>query len=285
LQRGRHPLYAVADLLVGFWPPNLDNYKRDYFVARAGGLAYASGWDALIAGSPRPDIVLVESYNEITEGSHLMPSWPVGHTPGDGHWAGPPDDARCALQPCHPVEYTDTWGSSNPWHYLDLTRRKIDEWNRGAAPGVDRVAPHAWLKTPRDGDVVSNAILLSVVAADDVALRDVSLYLDDDLVYRTTSSFERLLKTWALQNGLHRLRVDVVDQAWNRDSDTVDIMVTNPAGDPASRIAAAVASPTGSSAFDSADCTRFEPVAAGSDTAGPPMVKFRAVRVPCTGRD
>jgi len=285
LQRGKHPVYLAVDLLVGFWPPNLVNYKRDYFVPRAGGATYSAGWDALAALTPKPDIVLVESYNEITEGSHLMPSWPVGHTPGDGHWTGDPDDPRCAQQPCHPVEYTDTWGSSNPWHYLDLTRRRIDEWLRTAPPGSDRVAPHAWLRSPRDGDVVSDAIRLSVVAAAVKALREVGLYLDGDLVYRATSSFERLLKTWALPNGVHRVRVESVDQAGNRDSDVADIIVVNPSGGAASRIGAAVGQAGSGGALDTSDCTRFEPVAAGSDSGSAPLVTLRAVRVPCLVRD
>ncbi len=285
LQEGRHPVYRSVDLLVGFWPPNLTNYKREYFVARAGGVPYASGWDTLLAASRRPDIVLVESYNEISEGSHLMASRPVGHTPGDGHWTGDPGDPRCAEQPCHPAEYTDTWGSSNPWHYLDLTRRKIDDWLRGTAPGADRVAPHARLDAPRDGDVVSNAVRLSVMAADDVALREVSLYLDEDLVYRTTGSFERLLKTWALPNGVHRLRVESVDQAGNRDSDVANVVVVNPADGPASRVGAAVGQAAGDRSLESSDCTRYEPVAASVETAAVPFVKFRAVRVACTGRD
>jgi hypothetical protein len=287
LQRGKHPVYTVVDLLVGFWPPNLVNYKREYFVPRAGGVTYSAGWDTLVALTPKPDIVLVESYNEITEGSHLMPAWPVGHTPGDGHRTADPDDPTCALQPCHPVEYTDSWGSSNPWHYLDLTRRRVDEWLRGAAPGADRVAPHAWLRNPRDGDVVSDAVRLSIVAADDVALREVNLYLDGDLVFRTSSSFERLLKTWALPNGVHRLRVESVDQAGNRDYDVADVIVANPTAGAASRIAPAVRA-IGSSDDPrnaAADCTRYEPVAASSEGVGAPLVAMRAVRAPCLAKD
>ncbi len=230
LQRGRSTANPSVDLLVGFWPPSLNGYAREMFVPRAGGNGYAAAWDAVIAMRPRPSIVLVESYNEITEGSHLMPSWPVDHFPGDGHWTGPPDDPRCLTQPCHPLEFTDQWGSGNPWHYLDLTKRKILEWLVGpAVSGVDRVAPHAFIQTPKTDEEASGAIPLKILAADDVAIRSVKLYLDGDLILETDRSIDTRLKTWFLANGRHRLLVQVEDQAGNRDTDLSDFVVANAA--------------------------------------------------------
>ena len=166
----------------------------------------------MIAAKTRPSIVLVESYNEITEGSHLMPSWPVSHSPGDGHWSGTPDDEHCAAQPCHPVNFTDTWGPENPWHYLDLTQRKIREWREGPPPaGADIIRPHALILAPRTDEVVSGPTPLRIVAADDRALREVRVYLDGFL----------------LADGIHVLAVTVVDQAGNTDTLTSTFITRN----------------------------------------------------------
>jgi hypothetical protein len=232
LQRGRHPLYASVDLLAGFWPPNLESYKREFFVPRGGGATFAAAWDAVIASRPRPDIVLVESYNEITEGSHIMPSWPVSHFPGDSHWRGPVEDLQCVIRPCHPVEYTDTWGPDNPWHFLDLTRRRIDEWLVGTAQtGADRVPPHAFILWPKTGEGGGGTIEVRAVVGDDQAVGDVNVYLDGFLLFKAsgaTGTVTRLLKTSFLTNGLHRLRVEVFDKAGNRDDDESVFIVQNP---------------------------------------------------------
>jgi hypothetical protein len=225
---GRSAKHPSADLLVAFWPPNLDGYTRDLFAARDGGAPYAAAWDEVIASRTRPSIVLVESYNEVTEGSHLMPSWPVSHTPGDAHWSGTPDEAHCNAQPCHPVEFTDTWGPENPWHYMDLSRRKIREWLRGPAPaGVDEIPPHALILAPRAGEVVSGATPVKAVAADDKALREVRVFLDGWLSLTSTSSIDRRLKSWALADGRHVITVEAIDQAGNADIDVREFLVQN----------------------------------------------------------
>jgi hypothetical protein len=233
VQWGRNAKHPAVDLLAAFWPPSLDGYTRDLFAPRDGGTPYAAAWDAVIAARPRPSIVLVESYNEVTEGSHLMPSWPVSHAPGDGHWSGTPDDAHCATQPCHPLEFTDTWGPANPWHYLDLSRRKIREWIDGPPPaGADVIPPHALILAPRPDEVVSGSTPLTVVAADDKALREVRLYLDGFLLLTGTGSVDRRLKSWALADGRHTLVAEAIDQAGNADADACEFVVRNafPAG-------------------------------------------------------
>ena len=228
VQQGRSTVRPAMDLLVAFWPPNLDGYKRELFAARNGGTAYAAAWDVVIAAQPRPSIVLVESYNEVTEGSHLMPSWPVSHAPGDGHWGGMPDEAHCASQPCHPVGFTDAWGPENPWHYLDISLRKIREWLNGTpAAGTDEIAPHALILAPRTDEVVSGATPVKVVAADDRALREVRLYLDGWLAFTSRGSISLRLKNWALGDGRHVLRAEVVDQAGNVDVDVSEFVVRN----------------------------------------------------------
>ena len=288
LQRGKHPVYTVVDLLVGFWPPNLVNYKRDYFVPRAGGVPYSAGWDALAALTPKPDIVLVESYNEITEGSHLMASWPVGHTPGDGHWTGDPDDPKCAQQPCHPVEYTDSWGSSNPWHYLDLTRRRIDDWLRGPVAGADRVAPHAWLRSPRDGDVVSDAVrLVGGRGGRRGAARSESLpgWRPGLQGPRTRSRGSSRRGPCPTACTVCASRPSIRRETATRTWPTLLWRILT-AGI-ASRIAPAVRAIGSGDEAGSAvlDCTRYEPVATSSEGVGAPLVTLRAVRVPCLGRD
>lgn len=225
---GRNAAHPAVDLLVAFWPPNLDGYTRELFAARDGGAPHGAAWDAVIAARPRPSIVLVESYNEITEGSHLMPSWPATHAPGDGHWSGPPDEAHCAAQPCHPVEFTDAWGPANPWHYLDVSARKIREWLGGPPPsGIDAVAPHALILAPRTDEVVSGATPLKVAAADDRALREVRLYIDGWLALTSTGAIDRLLKSSGLGDGRHVLRAEAVDQAGNVDVDVCEFVVRN----------------------------------------------------------
>lgn len=57
------------------------------------------------------------------------------------------------------------------------------------------------------------AIPLHGVAADDVSLRVVNLYLDGALVLTSGGSIERPLKTWTLTNGVHRLFIEAFDQA------------------------------------------------------------------------
>ncbi len=229
VQWGRNPRHPAADLLVAFWPPDLVGYTKDLFAARDGGTPYSGAWDAVIAATPRPSIVLVESYNEITEGSHLMPSWPVSHAPGDGHWSGAFDNAHCAAQPCHPVSYTDAWGPDNPWHYLDVSRRKIREWLVGAAGTADLVPPHAFIAAPRTDEVVSGATPLKVVAADDKALREVRVYLDGFLLLTATGSLDKRLKSSFLADGVHVLAVTVVDQAGNTDTITSTFITRNAA--------------------------------------------------------
>lgn len=295
LQRGRHPIHLIVDLLVGFWPPDLINYQREYFVPRAAGATYAAGWDALIASPTRPEVVLIESYNEISEGSHLMPSWPVEHRPGDGHWTGRGDDPRCESKPCHPVEYTDLWGPANPWHYLDLTSRKIREWLAGPAPaGADFVAPHVLILTPQTGESAGGAIPLHVVAADDVSLRVVNLYLDGALVLTSGGSIERPLKTWTLTNGVHRLFVEAFDQAGNRGTDSSDFIVSNPAVGPSAFVGAAPHAPGSDDARPAGDvrfgpvrgplCRQYEMAVPASAAANPPPVAIREVLVPCLVR-
>jgi hypothetical protein len=225
---GRSAKHPSVDLLVAFWPPNLDGYTRDLFAARDGGVPYGAAWDEVIASRTRPSIVLVESYNEVTEGSHLMPSWPVSHTPGDGHWSGAPDEAHCSAQPCHPVEFTDAWGPANPWHYMDLSRRKIREWLRGPAPaGVDEIPPHAFILAPGAGEVVSAATPVKAVAADDKALREVRVYLDGWLSFTGTGSIDLRLKSWGLADGRHVITVEAIDQAGNTDVDMREFVVRN----------------------------------------------------------
>lgn len=230
VQVGRNPKYPAVDLLVSFWPPNLDSYSSDLFAARDGGAPYAAAWDEVIAAKPRPSIVLVESYNEITEGSHLMPSWPISHSPADGHWTGPPDDPGCVMKPCHPVSYTDTWGPENPWHYLDVNRRKIREWLQGPAGTADLVPPHAFIVAPRSDDVVSGATPITILAADDVALREVRVHLDGFLLLTGTGKIDRRLKSWNLANGLHAISAETIDEAGNRNVVTNEFTVQNPAG-------------------------------------------------------
>jgi hypothetical protein len=204
-------------------------------VPRSGGATYESAWDQVIASRPRPSIVLIESYNEISEGSHLMPSWPISHYPGDGHWTGPPSDPRCVTQPCHPLSFTDTWGADNPWRYLDLTRQKIREWLVGAPPGgADLVPPHVFILTPKTDEGGGGAIEVKIAAADDKALRDVRVYLDGSLLLTATGTIDRLLKTWTLTNGRHVLYAEATDLAGNTDSDT-SVFIVNNAG---SRLAA-----------------------------------------------
>jgi hypothetical protein len=228
VQWGPSTKHPSVDLLVAFWPPSLDGYTRDLFAARDGGTPYSAAWDAVIAARPRPSIVLVESYNEVTEGSHLMPSWPISHSPGDSHWSGAPDDAHCATQPCHPLQFTDTWGPDNPWHYADLSRRKIREWLDGPPPGgADLIPPHALILAPRTGEVVSGATPVKVAAADDRALREVRVYLDGWLSFTSARSVDLRLKSWSLGDGPHVMKVEAIDQAGNVDADTSEFVVRN----------------------------------------------------------
>ena len=228
VQQGRNAKYPAVDLLVSFWPPNLESYSSSLFAARDGGAPYAAAWDAAISASPRPQIVLVESYNEITEGSHLMASWPVDHFPGDGHWTGPPDDEGCAWQPCHPVSYTDAWGPENPWHYLDITRKKIREWRDGPAGPADAIPPHAFIAAPQSDEIVSGATPIKVVAADDIALREVRVYLDGFLLLTGKEAIDRRLKSWNLANGIHVISAEAIDDAGNREVVTNEFVVQNP---------------------------------------------------------
>jgi hypothetical protein len=230
VQWGSNSKHPAVDLLVAFWPPNLTDYTADLFAARDGGTPYAAAWDAVIASKTRPSIVLVESYNEITEGSHLMPSWPISHSPGDGHWSGTPDDGHCAAQPCHPVNFTDTWGPENPWHYLDVSRRKIREWLVGPAGSADLIPPHAFIAAPRPDEVVSGATPIKVVAADDKALREVRLYLDGFLLLTATGSIDKRLKSWNLADGRHVFSAQAIDQAGNTDTVTNEFIVRNALG-------------------------------------------------------
>ena len=172
-------------------------------------------------------MVFVESYNEVTEGSHLMPSWPITHSPGDGHWKGP-EDLLCMTQPCHTVEFTDTWGPANPWHYVDLTRKKIREWLEGAPAGdPDLIAPHALIVAPRDGQEVSGVTSLRIAAADDRSLREMRVYLDGFLLLRATTSLDIRLKTAFLANGPHVLAAEVTDQAGNTSRNVSEFFVRN----------------------------------------------------------
>ena len=228
LQKSRSTKHPAVDLLAAFWPPNLDNYTSDLFAPRDAGTPYAGAWDTVIAANPKPSIVLVESYNEVSEGSHLMPSWPVSHYPGDGHWTGTPDDDHCTTQPCHPATFTDAWGSENPWHYLDLTQRKIREWREGPPPaGADIIRPHALILAPRTDEVVSGPTPLRIVAADDKALREVRVYLDGFLLLTGTGSIDRRLKSSFLADGIHVLVATVIDQAGNTDTTTSTFITRN----------------------------------------------------------
>jgi hypothetical protein len=227
VQWGRNSKHLAADLLVAFWPPNLTDYTTDLFTARDSGTPYAAAWDTVIAAKTQPSIVLVESYNEITEGSHIMPSWPISHSPGDGHWSGTPDDEHCTAQPCHPVSFTDTWGPENPWHYLDVSRRKIHEWLVGSSGSADLIPPHAFIAAPRVDEVVSGATPIKVVAADDKALREVRLYLDGFLLLTATGSIDKRLKSWNLADGRHVFSAQAIDQAGNTDIATNEFIVRN----------------------------------------------------------
>lgn len=235
LQKGRSTAHPSVDLLVAFWPPDLTNYTVDLFAARDGGAPYSAAWDAVIAASPRPSIVLVESYNEISEGSHLMPSWPVSHAPGDGHWSGPFDEEHCAGQPCHPVAFTDAWGPENAWHYLDVSRRKIREWLDGPAGSADVVPPHVFIAAPRPGAVVSGPTPITIVAADDKGLREVRVYLDGFLLLTGTGSMDRRLKSWNLPDGTHTLSAEATDRAGHTDVATNEFVVRNTPAAPVER--------------------------------------------------
>lgn len=227
IQRGLNSTYPAVDLLVAFWPPDA-SYPPGLFVPRSGGTFYAAAWDAVIASSPAPSIVFIESYNEITEGSHLMPSFPISHAPGDGHWTGPGDDPICGYKPCHPLEFTDTWGGDNPWLYLDLTRRKIREWLVGPPlAGEDLVPPHVFILTPKTDEGGGGALPIEIVAADDRALNQVTLYLDGAPLVTTKGSIYRTLKSWNLKDGRHTLYVEAFDEAGNRDTDFSDFVVRN----------------------------------------------------------
>lgn len=229
IQFGRNTRFPAVDLLVAFWPPNLQQYRADLFAPRNGGQTYTAAWNGVIAANPRPVIVLVESYNEITEGSHLMPSFPLDHRPGDGHWTGPPDDPRCVPQACHPVEFTDTWGSDNPWHYLDLTRTKIREWLEGASvSAADRDPPHVFIVTPKTDDGGTGLIPVQILARDERALREVRVYIDGRLAIVERGPVNALMKSHLMSRGRHRLLVEAVDQAGNVDTDVSDFVVIGP---------------------------------------------------------
>jgi hypothetical protein len=230
MQRGVNDRYPAVDLLTAFWPPNLAFYRADLFARRAGGATYAAAWDQVIASGRRPVIVLVESYNEITEGSHLMPSWSVDHRPGDGHWTGPPDDPRCLTAPCHPVEFTDGWGSANPWHFLDLSHEKIRQWIEGAPSAADREPPHVLILEPRTGDRVRGLAPLRVVAADNRSLAEVRIYVDGRRVLVAPGSVEALLKTHLLEPGRHQIAAYAMDATGEFDSDVSDFFVDAPVG-------------------------------------------------------
>lgn len=229
IQSGFNRQYPAVDLLTAFWPPNLTGYRADLFAPRDGAATYTTAWDAVIAASPRPVIVLIESYNEITEGSHLMPSWPVDHAPGDGHWTGSLDNPICRTLACHQVEFTDRWGSDNPWHFLDLTHAKIREWLEGPAPpGVDREPPHVFIVTPKSDSVDRGLIPVDIMAADDRSLREVRVYVDGRLALTSPGRVKALMKSQLLGPGRHRLYVEAYDEAGNVDSDVSDFVVDMP---------------------------------------------------------
>jgi len=86
-----------ADLLVGFWPPNLANYTLDTFLPRKGGDTYRKAWDEIIALPlcKMPWLVFAESWNEYTEGSGIYPARPIVHTLLDMHWSGAVELEEC----------------------------------------------------------------------------------------------------------------------------------------------------------------------------------------------
>jgi len=227
IRYGHNPRYPAVDLQVALWPPNLDSYRIELYAPRNGGETYAAAWDGVVASHPRPVIVLIESYNEITEGSHMMPSWPVDHVPGDGHWTGPPDDPICLTQPCHPVEFVESWGSDNPWHFLDLTHARIRGWLEGPLQvGVDHEPPHVFIITPKTDEGGSGLLPVEIVAADDRALREVRVFVDGRLALVTAGSVEKRLKSQLLAPGRHVLYVEAEDTAGQIDTDRSHFVVT-----------------------------------------------------------
>lgn len=97
-----------VDLLVGAWPPNA-GYGVSSFLARDGGRTFEAAWSDVLASEDLVDRVYVESWNEYSEGSGMFEARPESHWPGDGHLTTDDLDL-CWDAPCHPLEYTDTWG-------------------------------------------------------------------------------------------------------------------------------------------------------------------------------
>ena len=125
-----------VDLLVGFWPP--EGQARDAFLARDGGVTYATAWDQVLGGitacaegADLPRRISVVSYNELTEGSGIYPAVCSNHnTARDRHWSGRPSRERCVDAPCHPYRKQDRWAPDcsarrAPFLYLDISKRKI----------------------------------------------------------------------------------------------------------------------------------------------------------------
>lgn len=107
-----------ADLMPGAWRPD-DSYPPFVFLARNAGEPYRAAWDQVLASRDALDRVYVESWNEYTEGTGLFEAQPMTHTVGDGH-PTTVDLSTCWDNPCHPIEYNDTWGS-DPRLYIKIS--------------------------------------------------------------------------------------------------------------------------------------------------------------------
>ncbi len=119
---GRDPLQYGSmrnvDLLVGNWPPDPARYPAWLFLARDEGRTLAGAWAQVLASTNIVDRVYIESWNEYTEGTGMFEAQPASHWPGDGHPIVADLDT-CWNTPCHPMEFTDSWGPS-PRQYIRI---------------------------------------------------------------------------------------------------------------------------------------------------------------------
>lgn len=103
-----------VDLLVGYWP--VEKERANIFALRQGGKNYFEVWKTVIenitATGKIPKFIFIESYNEISEGSGLLPIHPNSyyHSVNDQH---PEFGPECFYRPCHNVYLNDFFIDTN----------------------------------------------------------------------------------------------------------------------------------------------------------------------------
>ena len=94
---------------------------------------------------------------------------------------------------------------------------------------VDNTPPSVTITNPTDGSIVNGIINVNVSAADDQAVSNVELYVDDVLYDQNSSGpYNFLLDTDTLSEEQHILKAVAYDTSGNTDSDTISITIKIP---------------------------------------------------------